>query len=98
MQGEGSAFRESLKAIMTDIVEEKMSDYLASLLEGIEVKERIAGPGRGHKGSRVTKFSATIPSELYHEMKRIGGIFSSHLAAACELYLRARRKHPTAKE
>jgi hypothetical protein len=95
MQQEGSAFKESIQALVSDIVEEKMSEHLLALLEGIEVKEKSAGPGRGHKGSRVTKLSATMPSEVYDEMKSLGGVFSSHLAAACQLYLRARGKHPT---
>lgn len=90
--------REEMQSLIASSVEAKLESHLTSLLEGIEVKERSAGPGRGHKGSHVSKFSATIPSDIYREMKSLGGIFSSHLAAACQLYLRARQKHPTDKE
>ncbi|AFM28243.1 hypothetical protein [Desulfomonile tiedjei] len=90
--------REELEKALSSSVAAGLENHLASLLEGVEVKERSAGPGRGHKGSRMTKISATIPSEIYYEMKRLGGIFSSHLVAACELYLRARGKYPTDKD
>lgn len=90
--------REELGNALSSSVAAGLEDHLASLLKVIEVRERSAGPGRGHKGSRMTKISATIPSEIYFEMKRLGGIFSSHLVAACELYLRARGKYPTNKE
>jgi hypothetical protein len=90
--------REEMQSLIASSVEAQLESHLTSLLEGIEVKERSAGPGRGHKGSNVSKFSATIPSDIYREMKSLGGIFSSHLAAACQLYLRARTKHPTDKE
>ncbi|MFC1833867.1 hypothetical protein ACFL2Q_03920 [Thermodesulfobacteriota bacterium] len=90
--------REEMQSLIASSVDAHVHTHLTALLEGIEVKERSAGPGRGHKGSHVSKFSATIPSDLYREMKSLGGIFSSHLAAACQLYLRARQKHPTDKE
>lgn len=93
---EGGSFQSDLEALVSQLVEIKVSDGLSSLLTGIEIKERSAGPGRGHKGSSVTKFSATIPVDIYDAMKELGGIFSSHLAAACQLYLRASQKHPTA--
>lgn len=95
---EGGSFQYDIEALVSQLVEIKVSDSLSSLLSGIEIKERSAGPGRGHKGSNVKKFSATMPSDLYDAMKELGGIFSSQLAAACELYLRARGKHPTDKE
>lgn len=98
MQEEGSSFTQGLKDFVSKIVEQKMAQHLSSLLEGIEIKERGAGPGRGHKGSTTAKFSATIPAELHDEMKSLGGVFSGHLAAACRLYLRARGQGPNAKE
>ena len=95
LQDEETAFRQELYDTVEEIVLGKMTDHLASLLAGIEIKEKTAGPGRGHKGSSATKFSATMRTEVYDEMKSLGGIFSSHLAAACELYLKVRQKHPT---
>jgi len=92
---EGGSFQRDIQALVSHLVEVKVSDSLSSLLSGIEIKEKSAGPGRGHKGSSVTKFSATMPSEVYDGMKELGGIFSSHLGAACELYLRSRQKRPT---
>jgi hypothetical protein len=95
---EGGSFQRDIEVMVSHLVEAKVSDGLSALLSGIEIKERSAGPGRGHKGSSVTKFSATIPVEIYEAMKDMGGIFSSHLAAACQLYLRACQKYPTDKE
>ena len=95
---EGGSLQRDIEVMVSRLVEVKVSDGLSALLSGIEIKERTAGPGRGHKGSSVTKFSATIPVEIYEAMKDMGGIFSSHLAAACQLYLRACQKHPTDKE
>jgi hypothetical protein len=92
---EGGSLQRDIEVLVSHLVEAKVSDGLSALLSGIEIKQKSAGPGRGHKGSTVTKFSATIPEELYDAMKGMGGMFSSHLAAACELYLRARKKHPT---
>jgi len=95
LMDEGGSLQRDIEDLVSQLVEIKVSDSLSSLLSGIEIKEKSAGPGRGHKGSNVKKFSATMPSDLYDAMKDLGGIFSSQLAAACELYLRARQKHPT---
>jgi hypothetical protein len=85
----------NMQIALTERLEAKFQSELGQLLEGIELKEKTPGPGRGHKGSSVTKFSATIPDELYERMKSFGGMFSSHLAAACTLYVKARQKYPT---
>jgi hypothetical protein len=77
---------------MSDIAQDTVSSSLASLFVGIEIKTKSSGPGRGHKGITVKKFSATMPEDLYEDIKALGGLFSSHVTAACEVYLRLKRK------
>lgn len=91
MVSPGGSFERELKTLISGIIEEQGSDDLASLMEGIEVShERPPGPGRGHRGQkRVSRFSATMDEETYSNMKALAGTFSSHLTAACQLYLRA---------
>jgi hypothetical protein len=47
--------REGMQSLIAPSVEAQLEAHLASLLKGIEVEERSAGPGRGHKGSHVSK-------------------------------------------
>jgi hypothetical protein len=90
-------FESDLKTLVAKSIEEKFSGGLASLLDGIDVRhDHGGGPGRGHKDKRTARFSATMDEETYSRMKRLTGTFSSHLAAACKLYLRAlesKREH-----
>jgi hypothetical protein len=90
MVSPGGSFERGLKTLISKIIEEQDSDDLASLMEGIEVSnKRPPGPGRGHKGGKTSRFSATMDEETYERMKALAGTFSGHLAAACQLYLRA---------
>ena len=98
MVSPGGSFERDLNSLISRIVGEQGSDDLVSLMERIEVShERPPGPGRGHKGSKqVARFSATMDEETYQRMKSLSGTFSSHLTAACRLYLRAlesKREH-----
>ena len=93
----GGSFERDLKLLVGKVIEEKASGQLVSLIEGIDVShEHRGGPGRGHKGKRTARFSATMDGDTYSHMKDLGGTFSSHLSAACQLYLRAlesKREH-----
>ena len=90
MVSPGGSFERELKTLIAKITEEQGSDDLGSLMEGIEVSnKRPPGPGRGHKGGKTARFSATMDEETYERMKSLTGTFSGHLTAACQLYLRA---------
>ena len=86
----GGSFERDLKPLVAKLMDEKVSDPLVSLLSGIDVThQHRGGPGRGHKGEKVARFSATMHGDTYSRMKNLEGTFSSHLTAACRLYLRA---------
>jgi hypothetical protein len=90
MVSPGGSFERDLKTLVSKIIDEQGSDDLVSLMEGIEVShKRPPGPGRGHKGKKTSRFSATMDEETYKSMKDLRGTFSGHLTAACQLYLRA---------
>jgi hypothetical protein len=86
----GGSFERDLKLLIGKVIEEKSSGQLLSLIEGIDLgHEHRGGPGRGHKEKRAARFSATMDGQTYARMKDLPGTFSSHLTAACRLYLRA---------
>ena len=90
MVSPGGSFEREMRGLISKIIDEQDSDDLNSLLEGIEVsRKRPPGPGRGHKGGKTARFSATMDEETYERMKALTGTFSGHLTAACQLYLRA---------
>lgn len=97
MVSSGGSFERNLKPLVLKLIEETATGQLVSLFSGIDVShEHTGGPGRGHKGKRTARFSATMDGETYARMKNLGGTFSSHLTAACKLYLRAlesKREH-----
>lgn len=90
----GGSFERDLNYLISDILDEKGSDELISLLDSLDVKHvRPPGPGRGHKGkSGVSRFSATMDKDVYERMKNLDGTFSSRLTSACLLYLSALEK------
>ena len=86
----GGSFERDLKPLVAKLMDEKVSDPLVSLLSEIDIThQHRGGPGRGHKGQKMARFSATMDRETYSRMKNLEGTFSSHLTAACRLYLRA---------
>lgn len=83
---------ESVKSLIERGIEAKLKDYM----EGITVKEVHKGPGRGKRGRTHKKFSASLPQDLYDEVKGLPGLFSGHLSAALSLYLKiAKEKSST---
>ncbi len=97
MVAPGGPFETDLKPMIVKLIKGEASGQLISLLDGIDIShEHRGGPGRGHKDARAARFSATMDVETYSRMKILGGTFSSHLTAACQLYLRAmesKRQH-----
>jgi hypothetical protein len=97
MVSPGGSFERDLKPLIVKLMDKKTSDQLVSLLDEIgTTHEHRGGPGRGHKGEKMARFSATMDTNTYTGMKNLQGTFSSHLTAACRLYLRAleaKREH-----
>ncbi|MGO9569302.1 MAG: hypothetical protein ACLP5H_17335 [Desulfomonilaceae bacterium] len=93
----GGSLERELKLLVGKVIDEKASGQLVSLIGEIGLgHEHRGGPGRSHKGKRTARFSATMDGETYSHMKDLGGTFSSHLTAACQVYLRAlesKREH-----
>lgn len=79
---------DTARMLVGEIIDQRLSGYL----RGIEMKESHSGPGRGKSGKTHSKFSASLPTDLYEQAKNLRGQFSSHLAAALQLYLRAREQ------
>jgi hypothetical protein len=93
----GGSFERDLKPLVVKVIEDKGSGQFVSLLDEIDMShEHRGGPGRGHKGEKMARFSATMNNDIYSRMKNLKGTFSSHLTAACRLYLRvleSKREH-----
>jgi hypothetical protein len=65
-----------------------LDDMLNGYMQDITVKEAHRGPGRGKLGRTHKKFSASLPEDLFAEVKSLPGMFSSHLDASLRLYLK----------
>lgn len=86
----GGSFTRDLKSLIATLIDEKAKVHLVSLLGDIDIShDRPAGPGRGYKGKKVARFSATMDKDTYQRMKNLPGTFSSRLTSACLLYLSA---------
>ena len=75
---------ESVKNLISGI----LSDRLKVYTQNITVKEHHKGPGRGRVGKTHKKFSASLPEDLFEEVKSLPGMFSAHLDASLRLYLK----------
>lgn len=75
---------EPVRHLISGIIDEKLRDYF----QGIKVKEHHQGPGRGKIGKTHKKFSASLPKDLFEEVKALPGLFSAHLDASLQLYLK----------
>ncbi|MGA8830899.1 MAG: hypothetical protein ACLQT6_08860 [Desulfomonilaceae bacterium] len=67
-----------------------MTGELGSLLGSLDIfpnNKMVAGEADTRMKS--ARLSATIRQETYDRIKALGGIFSNHIQAACELYLKA---------
>lgn len=74
------------KAEIEALVTETVKHELAKLLHGVAMVpvERV---GRGGK-ARTVKKTFSIPTEVWKEVEKLGGIRSSHVTAALRLYLK----------
>jgi hypothetical protein len=75
---------DSVRGIISDLIDQK----LALFLQDMKIKEYHRGPGRGKIGRTSRKFSASLPQDLFEEVKSLSGLFSSHLEASLRLYLK----------
>ncbi len=75
---------EPVKTLIAQVLDERLKAYMG----GISVKEQHSGPGRGRSGKTHKKFSASLPEDLFEEVKSLPGMFSAHLDAALRLYLK----------
>ncbi len=80
----GDGFKKRIEAII--------DARLHVLAEEIAVRTSGAGPGRGHKGKTHRKISLSLPETLYQRARELEGFFSSHVAAALELYLKLQKR------
>jgi hypothetical protein len=79
----GESFKKRIKSLI--------DDQLQMLADGIAIRTRVAGPGRGHKGRSHRKISLSLPETLYQQARDLGGYFSCHVAAALEIYLKLQK-------
>lgn len=75
---------EPVKTLISQVLDERLKGYMG----GITVKEAHSGPGRGRTGKTHKKFSASLPEDLFEQVKSLPGMFSAHLDAALRLYLK----------
>jgi hypothetical protein len=75
---------EPVRNLISQVLDERLKAYMG----GITVKEQHSGPGRGRSGKTHKKFSASLPEDLFEEVKSLPGMFSAHLDAALRLYLK----------
>lgn len=75
---------ESVRGLISDLIDQKLGFFF----QEIKIKEYHSGPGRGKIGRTSRKFSASLPQDLFEEVKSLSGLFSSHLEASLRLYLK----------
>lgn len=79
---------EAVRNYISDLIDEKVKLYF----QDFKIKEHHKGPGRGKVGRTSRKFSASLPQELFEEVKSLPGLFSSHLDASLRLYLKMTKR------
>ncbi|MGO9570464.1 MAG: hypothetical protein ACLP5H_23280 [Desulfomonilaceae bacterium] len=75
---------EPVRNLISGILDDRLKGYM----QDITVKEAHRGPGRGKVGRTHKKFSASLPEDLFEEVKSLPGMFSAHLDASLRLYLK----------
>lgn len=75
---------ESVRHLISDLIDEKLGFFF----QDIKIKTHHCGPGRGKTGRTSRKFSASVPQDLFEEVKSLPGIFSSHLEASLNIYVK----------
>lgn len=86
----GSSYGRDMRIFVSKIVGEHATRELGSLLSTIDILPKSdTGPGEVGSGGKPARLSATIRQETYDRIKSLGAVFSHHIQAACELYLKA---------
>jgi hypothetical protein len=75
---------ESVSRLISELIDEKLKLFL----QDTRIKSYHRGPGRGKIGKTHRKFSASVPEALFEEVKSLPGLFSSHLEASLNIYLK----------
>ncbi len=90
MMASGSSYEREMWVFVSRIVDERLTGELGSLLASLEIfPNNKTGRGPADAVMKSARLSATIRQETYDRIKALGGIFSNHVQAACELYLKA---------
>ncbi|MCX6985809.1 MAG: hypothetical protein NT118_13830, partial [Lentisphaerae bacterium] len=90
MLGSGGSHERGMRFFVSRIMDERLTGELGSLLGSLDIfPNNKTGPGQADTGMKSARLSATIRQETYDRIKALGGIFSNHIQAACELYLKA---------
>ena len=85
-----SSYGSDMRIFVSKIVGEHATRELGSLLSTIDILPKSdTGSGEVGSGKKSARLSATIRQETYDRIKSLGGVFSNHIQAACELYLKA---------
>jgi hypothetical protein len=85
-----SSYERDMRFFVSRIVDERLIGELGSLLGNLDIfpnNKMVAG--QADTRMKSARLSATIRQETYDRIKALGGIFSNHIQAACELYLKA---------
>ena len=85
----GSSYEREMRFFVSRIVDERLTGELGSLLDSLDIfpnNKMVAG--QADTRMKSARLSATIRQETYDQIKALGGIFSNHIQAACELYLK----------
>lgn len=86
----GSSYEREMRVFVSGIVEERLTAQLGSLLGTLNlISKSTTGLGQADTGRKSERFSASMRGETYDRIKGLGGVFSHHIQAACELYLKA---------
>jgi predicted RNA-binding protein Jag len=86
----GSSYEREMRFFVSRIVDERLTGELGSLIGSLNIfpnNKMVAG--QADTRMKSARLSATIRQETYDRIKTLGGIFSNHIQAACELYLKA---------
>ena len=90
MLSSGSSYEREMRFFVSRIVDERLTGELGSLIGSLNIfpnNNMVAG--QADTRMKSARLSATIRQETYDRIKTLGGIFSNHIQAACELYLKA---------
>lgn len=90
MLGAGGSYEREMRVFVSGILDQRLTGELGSLLGTIDIFPKSkTGLGQADTVGKSARLSATMHRETYGRIKALGGVFSNHIQAACELYLKA---------